>query len=793
MKKYLIIHGHFYQPPRENPWTEEVGRQPSAEPYHNWNERITAECYNSNLDAMVLDNTRNVLDVINNFQSISFNFGPTILSWMKKNATETYTRVLNSNKNNAIAQVYNHIIMPLATRRDMKTEVLWGIKDFEYRYGRKPKGMWLPETAVSNDTLEVLAESGIAFTILAPYQISRIRKTNGTKWEDIEDTNKASGLYLIRLKNGKSIKIITYDAPISRKVSFEGLLHSGDELLQEIIRRYDETGKNILVIATDGETYGHHHRFGEMALAYVIHQIGLQNDIEIINMEQYLTMNEPEYEAELKENTSWSCIHGIERWRGDCGCSTGGKPEWNQKWRKPLREALNRLKKQIDEIFEKEGKKYLQDVWKARDEYIDVILTRGEEGINNFIDRNGIESEKKVDFLKLMEMERNGLLMFTSCGWFFSDVSGIETVQILKYAAKAIELARNFTNINIEEGFLEKLEAAKSNKREEENGAVIYKRYVKPLSLNHKKILCHYGIFKILNKPHNKLFSFNIDEIDKKESTLGDTSLFMSHSIVTSSITEEEKDLAMVALSLGGIDFRISIKEYGTYFDKLKDEIIKRFEEPNMTEVTRLLDKNFGENYYTLKALLPDVKEDVLQILSEDVIQRFENTYDDVYEENKGMMEYIKKIGGNLPDGFLIAARYDLNTKLKEASLLLDEEDGLNKIVTIKKEAKKWHIQLDEKSVLRRLSRYFNKIIIEFIEMPQEAYLNSIINKFNILSSNKISFDTRDAQITFYKALKNEEKRNKIIGKIEKEKLTSFLNILHINEKCMGNPCGYPK
>jgi len=786
MKKYLIIHGHFYQPPRETPWTEEVGKEESALPYDNWNERITAECYKPNLDAIVHDEEKNLLDVINNFRRISFNFGPTLLSWMEKNDTETYSRILSSGKENSIAQVYNHIIMPLAERRDMTTEVLWGIKDFEQRFGKKPKGMWLPETAVSNTTLEVLAECGIEFTILAPHQIGRIKKTGKKDWKRVEMKEKTSGKYLVKLKNGKSIKIISYDDVISRKISFEGLLHSGDAFLKEIDKRYKETGKDILIIATDGETYGHHHKFGEMTLAYVLHKIEVRKDIKIINMEQYLTMNEQEYEAEIEENTSWSCIHGLERWRDDCGCFTGGDASgWNQKWRKPLRDAMDWLKGLLDEIFESEGKKYFKDAWRAQNDYIDVVIRRRKKSIKDFIDRNcNVEVEDSpVNILKLMEMQRNGLLMFTSCGWFFSDISGIESVQILKYAGRAIELAENFTSRTIEDEFLKMLENAKSNKSEKENGAVIYTKYVKPFMLDHRKVMCHYGVFQLINKPSNELFSFNIDEIDKEESSLGETSLFMSHSIVTSSITQEQKELVMVALKMGGVDFHISINDSVDYYEEIKTEITKKFEEPNITEIIRLLDKYFGKHYLTLKALLPDVKDEILQSLSKDIMKRFKDTYNAVFEENKVVMEYIRKIGGNLPDGFLIAARYSLNEGLDEASLMFHEdENALSEIISLKKEAKRWNIQLEEKSVLKRLSRHFIRIIDVFTENPQEQYLKSIIHKFNILTGGGIEFDARDAQISFYKAVKGDEKRKKIIEAVGEEGLLSLLNILHISD-----------
>lgn len=359
MERYLCIHCHFYQPPRENPWLEAVEIQDSAYPYHDWNERITAECYAPNSAARILDGEGHIIKIANNYSRISFNFGPTLLSWMEDNSPHTYAHILEADQEGqrlfsghgpALAQAYNHMILPLATRRDKHTQVLWGIRDFERRFRRFPEGMWLPETAVDLETLEVLADLGIAFTILAPHQAHQVRKLNSQRWRNVEGAKiDPTRAYVAHLPSGRSIALFFYDGPISRAVAFEHLLSNGEHFAQRLVSGFSDARRwpQLMHIATDGETYGHHHPHGDMALAYALDYIESRQLARITNYGEYLANHPPTHEVEIISNTSWSCMHGVERWRGDCGCNSGMKPGWTQHWRAPLRQALDWLRDEV--------------------------------------------------------------------------------------------------------------------------------------------------------------------------------------------------------------------------------------------------------------------------------------------------------------------------------------------------------------------------------------------------------------------------------------------------------------
>lgn len=470
--KYVCIHGHFYQPPRENPWTGVVDRQKSAAPFHDWNERVTAECYEPNTAARILDGTGNVRRTINNYSRISFNFGPTLLSWMERERPDVYASILRadaksrelfSGHGGAIAQAYSHMIMPLANARDKRTQVIWGIRDFSFRFGRDPEGMWLPETAVDIETLEIMVSEGIKFTILAPYQALRFREADG-EWVDVRRGKVDTTVpYWCPLPSGKRIAVFFYDGRLAHDIAFGELLRDGADFARRITggatARGNEAG--LSHAAVDGETFGHHHRFGDMALAYCLETIGKNPEACFTVYGEFIEKFPAGREVEIVENTSWSCSHGVERWRSDCGCRAGEHPEWNQKWRAPLREALDGLRAVLDPLFEREGAKLFPDPWKARDNYIDDLLKGG-------------VSEMDERALALLEMQRNAMLMYTSCGWFFDDISRIETVQILRYAARAVELAENISGLQIEAPFLEALEKASGNTTEMPDARVVY-------------------------------------------------------------------------------------------------------------------------------------------------------------------------------------------------------------------------------------------------------------------------------------------------------------------------------
>jgi alpha-amylase/alpha-mannosidase (GH57 family) len=490
----LIIHGHFYQPPRENPWTGEVEREISAAPYHDWNERIHAECYAANAAAPVGSN------VVNNYAHISFNFGPTLLSWMEKHHPTTYQAIILADKEsarersghgNAIAQAYGHAILPLCNDRDRVTQVVWGAADFRYRFGREPESVWLPETAVNDATLDVLIEQGVRYVILAPAQAASYRALGSADWLDVDDGSidgSRAYSYFHRDRRGRSIAIFFYNGPLGRAIAFEKALTSSERLVRMI--KSASQGKPMVNIASDGETYGHHFKFGDLCLAHVLSVEAPREGFRITNYGEFLDRYPPQHEVRIKsgpqdEGTSWSCGHGVSRWIRNCGCHTGGESGWNQEWRGPLRVALNYLRDRTAEGFEELGIKLLKDPWDARNAYIDVLLNRRPPA--DFLAqqaRQPLSPADEVRAFTLLEMQRNALLMFTSCGWFFYDLSGIETIQVMKYAARVIELSDQLGLPSHRRTFLEMLAEAKSNLTEKGTGADIYLRHAEPTSMD---------------------------------------------------------------------------------------------------------------------------------------------------------------------------------------------------------------------------------------------------------------------------------------------------------------------
>jgi alpha-amylase/alpha-mannosidase (GH57 family) len=457
----VVLHGHFYQPPREDPWLEVVEQEPSAAPFHDWNARIEQDCYRAVVAARRYGDDGRIAAIVNTLASISFDFGPTLLEWLERQAPGTYEAILTADKEsvecygghgNAMAMPYHHLILPLASRRDKVTEVRWGIADFRRRFRREPEGMWLPETAVDEETLDVLAAEGIRFTVLAPHQIAGA------------PVSGLPGKY--RTEGGREIALCTYDGPISQGIAFGGLLRDGrvwgDRLLEP-----DRTGsrRRVVAVATDGETYGHHHRFGEVTLAWLIHALEARGDIRVENFASILARHPAQEEVELNAPSSWSCAHGVERWRSDCDCRLAPAPSGRlMHWRAPLREALDWLAAELHGLYEREGALLFDDPWAVRDGYGEHRWDLAAAA--HFVSERmhpPQDAETRVRAHELLEIEWAALAMFTSCGWFFDDISGIETVQILRYAARAIELAGNDAR-RLEGGLLVRLGRAESDR-----------------------------------------------------------------------------------------------------------------------------------------------------------------------------------------------------------------------------------------------------------------------------------------------------------------------------------------
>ena len=457
--RFVCVHGHFYQPPREDPWTGKVRREASAAPFHDWNERITAESYAPNSD---------------NYSRISFNFGPTLLSWMEDNARDVYRQILEadsvsrerfSGHGSALAQAYGHMILPLASLRDKRTQVYWGIRDFEHRFRRSPEGLWLPETAVDTETLEALAEAGIRFTILSPHQALRWRDMGQVGWQEADGTLDTRRPYEARLPSGRRLALFFYDGAASQRIAFGGLAAGPEQLARGLLDRFGGgDADQIVSVATDGETYGHHFQGGDRVLARALSLIESDDSVRLTNFSEYLASHPPRQEVRIRENSSWSCPHGVGRWKEDCGCSTGEHPGWKQSWRAPLRGALDLLRRDLDAIYEHETRGLFRDPWTTRDDSIALVL--GESDPAAFLERHAgrpLDSGDSSLAFDLLEMQRCAMSMFTSCGWFFEDPAGLETRQVLRYAARAIELARKVSGALLDEEFRGRLESAASN------------------------------------------------------------------------------------------------------------------------------------------------------------------------------------------------------------------------------------------------------------------------------------------------------------------------------------------
>ena len=773
-KNFLTIHGHFYQPPRENPWLESIEKQDSAAPFHDWNERICSECYNPNSVSKIVDSRNKILDVVNNYEYMSFNFGPTLLSWMEEHAPHAYDRVIKADiesviehngHGNALAQVYNHIIMPLANRQDKEAQVKWGIKDFFYRFGRQPEGMWLAETAVDDETLEVLVENGIKFTVLSPYQALRFKKIESDNWQDVSWGNIDPARpyrYFLKKGKGKYIDLFFYDGAISKSVAFDELLKDGNKFIRRLKEGVSPNREypQLINIATDGESYGHHTKFGDMALAYVVKVRAKDEGFEIVNYAEFLDRFGVKYEVDIKQASSWSCFHGVGRWSDDCGCSTGGHPGWNQKWRKPLREALNFLRDKLAEIYVKEGKKYFKDVWTARNNYIDVILDRAILNVKKYQNANcidGLSGEDKISAMKLLEIQRQALLMFTSCGWFFSEISGIETTQIMKYAARAMQLAKSFTDEDLEEEFLSILEKAESNIKEYGNGRQIYDKFVRPSIVSIKQLAALWAImslFKDFDEEEN-LYCYIARKLAYKKVSKGSTNFVIAHVEIKSNITLETFDTMVALIQYQGGDFHCAIKDFTNEKDFYctQEDLIKTFMDLPLTEIIRKIDKYFGEKYFTLKDIFIEERRNLLAMLLKDQMGKFAETYQKMYYDGKSSISQMQSLGLAIPPEFKISAQYALtkkfNTLFSDSKGYFDDE-SIQEAIDIDSEAKQLGLEIDKMPTSKIFSKKLLQSVSRLAENLDYSQAEATLDIFNQIEHLDMKVEISEAQNIYF-------------------------------------------
>ncbi|HWO93853.1 MAG TPA: DUF3536 domain-containing protein [Dehalococcoidia bacterium] len=711
MNRYVCIHGHFYQPPRENPWLEEIELQDSAHPYHDWNERINAECYAPNTASRILDGEGCIVGIINNYAHMSFNIGPTLLKWLEDRSTSTYERILDADRESAerfggegsaMAQAFNHAIVPLCNSRDKWTQVVWGIRDFQHRFGRSPRGMWLPETAVDLETLDIMARNGVAFTVLAPHQASRTRSMGDRAWVDVSGSRvDPHRPYQVRTPSGRRIAVFFYDGPTSRAVAFEGLLTRGENFANRLLGAFDDSRDEpqLVHIATDGESYGHHHRHGDMALAYAMKFIESTENVRLTNYSQFLRMFPPKHEAQIFENTSWSCAHGIERWRSNCGCNSGGRPGWNQEWRKPLRDALDWLRDTIAPSFEAAGRELLRDPWEARNDYIDVILNRDPDNIERFYATHALRplsEEERVRVLKLMELQRHALYMYTSCGWFFDDISGIETVQVIQYAGRVLQLADDLFGDSLESRFLTQLERAKSNIPEHRDGRHIYEKWVKPAQVDLLKVGAHYAVSSLFEdySEQTKIYFFRAEREDYRRMEAGIAKLALGRVRLVSELTGESARAAFGVLHFGDHNLSAGVRPYGddASYQVIVEEISEVFSRADLPEALRLLDKHFLGVAYSLRSLFRDEQRRVLNVILAATLAEAEANYRTVYEHHAPLMRFLADLGSPLPRAFGAAAELVLNSNLRNE--LQSDNPSPESVRALLDEVALWNVQL---------------------------------------------------------------------------------------------------
>ena len=767
MNKFICIHGHFYQPPRENPWLEFVELQDSAYPYHDWNDRISSECYAPNTASRIISPENKIIDIVNNYSKISFNFGPTLLSWLSVHRQAIYEAILEADRismenfsghGSALAQCYNHIIMPLANRRDKETQIIWGIEDFKHHFSRMPEGMWLPETAADMETLDLMAEHGIKFTILAPGQAQRTRSPGSQQW------NEASGgaidprhPYLVRLPSGNNIAVFFYDGAISHDIGFGKLLEDGLGFAQRLVSAFSQDDKDQLVnIATDGETYGHHHRFGEMALSYCLYHLEANNLAKITNYGQYLQSHPPQLEAEIVENSSWSCAHGVCRWNENCGCHTGAHPEWNQQWRKPLRQAMDWLRDRCAEAYDKHSAAYLLSPWDARNNYIKVILDRSEDNVAKFMESHQsrqLAPEERVTLLKLCELQRHAMLIFTSCGWFFDDISGIESVQILMYAARALQLIQELTGQKLTEEFKEILSQAPSNKDAYQNGSRVYEQLVEPAILDLLRVGANYALSSIFEKypEQTLLYCYQIKSHIYEKIKMGRQKLAIGRCSLTSTITGERTGLKFAVLHLGDHNLIGGIHHNGQEpsFDPIHRHIKESFLKSDIPHTISLMDQYFGSHNYSLWHLFKDKQREIISMVTKPALKEIEQAHRQIYDHNYPVMQAMNQMNIPLPPPFASALRFIFNTDLQK--ILSDRKAKTKKLGQLVDEIMRWPIQLDTKTISYVASQAITEMIRKLYQAPRDKMMLSAIKSLlQILQPLNLDYDLWEAQNLYF-------------------------------------------
>ncbi len=780
MSASLIIHGHFYQPPRENPWTGEVDREPGAAPYHDWNERIHSECYRANAYARIVDQYNRVESIVNSYTLMSFNFGPTLLSWIEKHHTETYARIIEADREsverrgghgNAIAQGYNHAILPLCSERDRCTQIRWGIEDFRHRFGREPESLWLPETACNDETLGALIDEGLKFVILSPHQAERVRPVGEDEWREVSEDKIDSSvpyLYFHRDGSGRSIAIFFYDGNIARSIAFEGALSSSQALVDRL-ERASAVGEGRMVnVATDGESYGHHFHWGDRCMAYTLEIEATKRGLRVTNYGQFLAENPPTFEVEIKvgpdgKGTAWSCAHGVGRWCLDCGCSTGACEGWNQAWREPLRAALDFLQGEAACAFEATRGELFIDPWAARDDYIHLMLDREARKREEFFRKHAgraLQFDERERALTFLELQRNAMLMYTSCGWFFADISGTETVQNLKYAGLVLDLMDELRLDAPRDRFMKLLAEAQSNLPEMSNGAEIFRRFVASCRVDAQAVASNIAISSLVDdmRDEGELSGYLYSREDFRTEEHGRLRLSTARLKMETVATGKIFDYAFAAMHFGDVDFYCALREFPgiEQFRESAEALWSNFYTSSLPTMLRLAQENFGQFEYGLESMLPEGRERISKTIYSDLVEAFADEYAALYRVNRRKIEMLSRAGFKLPTELRTAAEFTLGKQFEEEIRQQQESSDpavYQKAVEIAYEAARHGFRLDRTASRLTFEKMIARAVHQTVTEPASENVNSALALIALTRQLDIEVNLERPQEEIYDAL----------------------------------------
>jgi alpha-amylase/alpha-mannosidase (GH57 family) len=775
----LVVHGHFYQPPRENPWTGLIEREPSAGDSHDWNERIHAECYRTNAFARINDTYGRVERIVNNYARLSFNFGPTLLNWLEHKFPETYSRVLEADRvsarlsgghGNAIAQGYHHAILPLCNERDRRTQVRWGMTDFRLRFKREPESLWLPETACDEATLETLIEEGIRYVVLSPFQAEGVRPVGGdeSEWRSVSGGSVDTTVpykFFHRDGSRRSLAVFFYDGQIARGVAFEGLLASSHALVGACARAA-RPGAQIVNVATDGESFGHHFRWGDRCLAYALEAEAERHGLRVTNYGEFLATHEPEFEVRIKaescgEGTAWSCPHGLGRWTRDCGCHGGAPEGWNQRWRTPLRSALDFLRDDLAPKFEDACGQLLGDPWLARDEYVELLVD-GASSREEFFSRHAtrqLTRDEQSRALTLLESQRTAMAMYASCGWFFNDVSGIETLQTLRHAGRLVELANDLGLDPPLAPFLEILSEARSNIADKGSGADIFLRAVEGARVTPQRVAAHVAICGLVERDvqadSGVSAGYDFQELEFQKRRHGRITLETGRLALEEHATGSRREFALAAMHFGEVDYYCALRPFvsAESLEAAASKLWSQFRTASLAVLLRVAQEQFGPEEFGLEALLPEGRGRVSRRVFGDLVSRFLEEYERMYEESRRVVERLQEIGFQPPRELRLAAEMTMGRRLERE--LREQRSGAGDYraaVEIAREAAAYGFPFDRAPVTRVFEETVTDAARSVAERPTPENIRSARSLIELGRELGLEVNLERAQEVIYEA-----------------------------------------